>query len=153
MRPSFIAFASSIAAAGFALTGARAADPCDPPGQPAGADLARSRVLIAKRDRGGAIAELQRAARADPESADEHNLPGCSCRNAGRLDKAFGGYRIALRLDPKHDGAHEYVGEAHLLARRPERAQEHLAELKLICGGERCEETQGLAKAIADYAR
>lgn len=151
MRPIIVAFAFFIAAAGCALTGARAADLSDPPGQPAGADLARSRALIAKRDWDGAIAELQRAARADPKSADVHNLLGYSYRNAGRLDKAFGEYEIALRLDPKHKGAHEYVGEAYLLARQPEKAQEQLAKLKLICGGESCEEYQDLAKAIAAY--
>ena len=151
MRPIIVAFAFFIVAAGCALTGARAADLSDPPGQAAGVDLARAPALIAKRDWDGAIAELQRAARADPKSADVHNLLGYSYRNAGRLDKAFGEYEIALRLDPKHKGAHEYVGEAYLLARQPEKAQEQLAKLKLICGGESCEEYQDLAKAIAAY--
>jgi tetratricopeptide (TPR) repeat protein len=42
-------------------------------------------------------------------------LLGCAYRNAGRFDEAFRHYRAALRLNPRHRGAHEYIGEAYLL--------------------------------------
>ena len=79
-----------------------------------------------------------------------HNLLGYSYRNAGQIDKAFDEYAIALKLDPKHKGALEYVGVAYLLDHKPEKAKESLAALKTICG-ENCEEYQDLAKAIAAY--
>ena len=131
----------------------RAADTPEPasrPAKPAAADLTQARALIAQQDWNAAIAELQRATRAQPGSADAHNLLGYSYRNAGQLDKAFDEYAIALRLDPRHKGAHEYVGVAYLVAKQPDKAKEHLAALKSICG-EDCEEYQDLAKAIADY--
>ena len=118
--------------------------------KPAAADLTQARALIAKKDWPGAIAELQRAVRVEPDNADAHNLLGYSYRNAGQLDKAFDEYAVALKLDPKHKGAHEYVGVAYLIDHKPEKAKEHLAALKSICG-ENCEEYEDLAEAIAAY--
>ena len=122
----------------------------DEPSAPSSVDLTQARAAIAKKDWNAAIAELQRLARRDAKNADVQNLLGYSYRNAGQIDKAFDEYAIALRLDPKHKGAHEYVGVAYLIAKQPEKAKEHLAALKSICG-ESCEEYQDLAKAIADY--
>ena len=58
----------------------------------------------------------------------------------------------AQRLIEQKDwrGAHEYIGEAYLLSHQPDKARLHLAQLKDICG-ERCEEYQDLAKAVATY--
>jgi Flp pilus assembly protein TadD len=114
-------------------------------------DLAKARSLIAKKDWSAAITELERLARRDNTDADVQNLLGYSYRNAGQVDKAFKAYDNALRLDPNHKGAHEYIGVAYLLAKQPDKAREHLAKLKVLCGGESCEEYQDLAKAIAAY--
>lgn len=114
-------------------------------------DLAKARSLIAKKDWSAAIVELERLSRRDRTDADVQNLLGYSYRNAGQVDKAFAAYDNALRLDPKHKGAHEYIGIAYLLAKNPDKAKEHLARLKVLCGGETCEEYQDLAKAIAAY--
>ena len=56
-----------------------------------------------------------------------------------------------LKLDPRHKGAHEYIGEAYLMDKKPAEAEKHLAELEKICGNKSCEEYADLAKAIADY--
>ena len=122
----------------------------DTPSPQPSVDLTKARSLIEKKEWNAAITELERLARRDRTDADVQNLLGYSLRNAGQLDKAFVAYREALRLDPNHKGAHEYIGVAYLLARKPEKAQEHLAKLKAICG-DNCEETQDLAKAIAAY--
>jgi Flp pilus assembly protein TadD len=129
---------------------ALAADIGGPTAAPPSSDLTKARGLVAKKDWNAAIAELQRVTRADPNSADAHNLLGYSYRNAGQMDKAFSEYAVALKIDPKHKGAHEYVGVAYLIAKQPDKAQEHLAALKSICG-ENCEEYQDLSKAIAAY--
>ena len=119
-----LAFSMTFAAAMFAAEAADSADPPTAPAKsvkPASVDLAQARALIAKKDWNAAIVELQRAARAQPDSADVHNLFGYSYRNAGQIDKAFDEYAIALKLDPKHKGAHEYVGVAYLLDHSPRR--------------------------------
>lgn len=133
-----------------ALTAGLAMGADTPEAQPS-VDLAKARALIAKKDWSAAITELERLARRDKTDADVQNLLGYSYRNAGQVDKAFAAYNNALRLDPRHKGAHEYIGVAYLLAKQPEKAQEHLAKLKAICGGERCDEYQDLAQAIAAY--
>lgn len=123
----------------------------DTPSAQPSVDLTKARALVEKKDWNGAIVELERLARRDRTDADVQNLLGYSYRNAGQIDKAFAAYENALRLDPNHKGAHEYIGVAYLMARQPDKAREHLAKLKVICGGESCEEYQDLAKAIAAY--
>jgi len=113
-------------------------------------DLMAAQLLIDRQDWRGAIAELERARRKDDRNADVHNLLGYSLRKSGRLQDAFAEYDTALRLDPKHLGAHEYVGEAWLMAHRPDKAREHLAALARLCGS-KCEQYEDLAKAVAAY--
>ncbi|HEY8359410.1 MAG TPA: tetratricopeptide repeat protein [Ramlibacter sp.] len=114
-------------------------------------DIARK--AIAGKDWNGAMRELNIAVREAPRNADVHNLLGYTYRTRARPDlpRAFEHYQAALRLDPQHRGAHEYIGEAYLLERRLQQAEQHLAELERICGNRTCEEYQDLAKSIADY--
>jgi hypothetical protein len=51
-------------------------------------------------------------------------------------------------LDPKHQGAHEYIGIAYVQMGQLDKAKEHLASLEKICSTS-CEEYQDLKKAIA----
>ncbi len=100
-----------------------------------------------------AIAELSIAVKAEPKNADAHNLLAYSNRKQVQpnLSKAFEHYKIALQLDPKHKGAHEYICEAYLMDKKPEEAGKHLAILEQLCGNKTCEEYADLAKALADY--
>ena len=115
--------------------------------------LATARTAIQAKDWRKAIAELNAAARAEPRNADVHNLLGYSYRKQAtpNLPKAFEHYTTALRLNPQHKGAHEYIGEAYLMDKKPAEAEKHLAELEKLCGNKTCEEYADLAKAIADY--
>ena len=113
-------------------------------------ELTQAQELMDRKDWTGALVELKRALRKDRRNADVHNLMGYSYRKSGQLDDAFDSYRTALKLDPNHKGAHEYIGEAYLQANQPDKAREHLAALKTLCG-EGCEEYQDLAKAVAAY--
>jgi len=142
LRSLFLAFSLS--------TSALLAFAADAPSAQPSVDLTKARALIEKQDWAAAVTELERLAKRDRTDADVQNLLGYSLRNSGQLDKAFAAYNNALRLDPKHKGAHEYIGVAYLIAKQPDKAKEHLAALKSICG-ENCEETQDLAKAIAEY--
>ena len=80
------------------------------------------------------------AARAEPRNADVHNLLGYTWRKRATPDitKAFEHYYTALRLDPRQKGAHEYIGQAYLMEKRPEEANKHLAQLESICGNKTC---------------
>jgi hypothetical protein len=42
-------------------------------------------------------------------------------------------YRRALELNPRHRGAHEYIGDAYLQVKNLAKAEEHLAALDRIC--------------------
>ena len=86
-------------------------------------------------------------------NADLHNLLGFAHRKQASpdLDKSFEHYRLALDIDPGHRGAHEYIGEAYLMRKQPDKAREHLQTLQRLCGGIACEEYQDLAKALAAY--
>lgn len=114
-------------------------------------DLARE--AIKKQDWRRSLAELNLAVREEPRNADVHNLLGYTYRKQAtpNLPKAFEHYKTALSLNPRHKGAHEYVGEAYLMDKKPQEAEKHLAELEKICGNKTCEEYADLAKAIGDY--
>ncbi len=115
--------------------------------------LTSARQAIEAKDWAKAIGLLQQAVQSEPRNADAHNLLAYSLRKQVKPDLpgAFEHYKTALRLDPQHRGAHEYIGEAYLMDKQPLEAQKHLAALEKICGNKTCEEYEDLAKAIADY--
>ena len=143
------------AAALLAAFTAHAADtPGSNPSAPNAAErLANARAALAANDYAKAQRELEAGIRQDRMNADLHNLMGYSYRKrpAPDITKAFEHYYTALRLDPRHKGAHEYIGQAYLMEKRPVQAEQHLAELEKICGNKTCPEYQDLAKAIGEY--
>jgi tetratricopeptide (TPR) repeat protein len=66
------------------------------------------------------------------------------------MQLVFKHYEEALRIDPKHRGAHEYIGEAYLMTGNLPKAREHLAALDKLCFFG-CAELDQLKKAIAAY--
>ena len=112
-----------------------------------------ARKAIQAKNWGGAINELKIAVRDEPRNADAHNLLAYSYRKQAKPDlpKAFEHYGIALKLNPNHRGAHEYIGEAYLMDKKPAEAEKHLAELERICGNKTCEEYADLQRAIAAF--
>jgi Tfp pilus assembly protein PilF len=128
----------------------------DTPSAPAPAvpdRMATARSAIQAKDWQKAIAQLSALVRAEPKNADAHNLLAYSHRKLVQpnLPKAFEHYKIALQLDPNHKGAHEYIGEAYLMDKKPEEAEKHLAILEKLCGNTSCEEYADLAKSLATY--
>jgi len=119
---------------------------------PVSADHAAGKKAIEAKDWNGAIQSLTAAAARDGRNADVQNLLGYAYRNTGQLDAAFKHYQLALKLDPRHLGAHEYIGEAYLMANNPAKAEEHLARLDKLCFFS-CDEYRDLKKAIEDYKR
>ena len=148
--------ALAVAPLGLALAvfaaGAAWGDPTEetPGAASASSDYALGRKAVEARDWATAIQFLGRAEVQDDRNPDLENLLGYAYRNVGRLDEAFRHYRAALRLNPRHRGAHEYIGEAYLMVDDLPKAEEHLAALKQICLIA-CEESEDLEKAITAY--
>ena len=113
-------------------------------------DYAAGANAVAAKNWSEAVAKLKVAERRNPDSADLHNFLGFSYRNLKQFDLAFTHYKRALAIDPRHRGAHEYIGEAYLMTGDLAGAQRHRDILKGICllG---CEELADLEKAIAEY--
>ena len=103
---------------------------------------------IKAKDWDKAVLFLSSVVKVEPTNADAQNLLGYAYRNQRKYDLAFKHYNEALRLDPKHKGAHEYIGEAYILVGNKAKAEEHLAALERICT-KRCDEYQDLARAVA----
>jgi tetratricopeptide (TPR) repeat protein len=113
--------------------------------------VAAAQKRFAARDWAGAKELLASALARSPQNADYHNLYAYAIRKGPSpdMDLVFRHYNEALRIDPKHLGAHEYLGEAYLMQRNLAKANEHLAQLSRLCG--RCDEYFMLKKAIADF--
>ncbi len=114
-----------------------------------------AREAIAKADWRNAQYETKKVIGEEPGNADAHNLLAYAYRKQERPDlaRAFEHYKIALKLNPQHKGAHEYIGEAYLMNHQPDMAEQHLAALEAICGNRVCEEYQDLALALAAYRK
>jgi len=134
------------------LPGAPLADPIDetPKERQLDPDYAAGKAAIAAKDWNAAIRSLSSAALRDTRNADIENYLGYAYRQSGQLQLAFAHYQRALQLNPRHRGAHEYIGEAYLIANNLAKAEEHLASLQRICLIP-CEEYEDLKKAVADY--
>jgi Flp pilus assembly protein TadD len=128
------------------------ADPVedDPNASKLDPDYAAGIQAIEAKNWQAAIKSLSSAALRDTRNADIQNYLGYAHRNAGKLDLAFKHYGRALTLNPRHRGAHEYVGEAYLMVNNVAKAEEHLAALRKICLIP-CEELDDLKKKIDAY--
>jgi Flp pilus assembly protein TadD len=115
-------------------------------------DYAAGRRAIETQDWNAAIKFFSSAALRAPDNADIQNYLGYAHRKAGKLDPAFRHYQRALALNPRHRGAHEYVGEAYLLIGDLASAQKHVEALRKICLLP-CEELADLEREVAAYVR
>src|SRR5579859_3535153 len=84
--------------------------PSAAPRTPSNPDYDAGKKAIQARNYPAALESFNRAAQKEPNSADVQNYIGYTYREMGNLDMAFKHYEAALRLDPKHKGALEYVG-------------------------------------------
>ena len=113
-------------------------------------DYAAGKRAVEKKDWSQAVRLFQRAEVRNPDNADLQNMLGYSYRNLKQYDLAFTHYKRAIELDPRHRGAHEYIGEAYLLTGDLANAEKHLAALRDICLLP-CEELKDLERAVAEY--
>jgi cytochrome c-type biogenesis protein CcmH/NrfG len=131
-----------------------AAIAADTPGASSRSDPMMDRYSAAaeRQDWKGAAAAMQAALTKDPNNPDYHNLYAYSLRKGGTsdMDLVFKHYNEALRLDPRHKGAHEYLGEAYLMVGNVAKAKEELSALDKLCFFG-CSEYNDLKKSIAEH--
>ena len=137
---------------GAGLVFAPATLPADTPAVAADPVMERVTEATARKDWPRAQVLLRDALAANPGNADYHNLYAYSVRKGANPDMnlVFKHYNEALRLDPKHRGAHEYIGEAYLMVGNLPKAKEHLSTLDKLCFFP-CSEFTDLKKSIAEY--
>lgn len=110
--------------------------------------LASAKELIEKGSYSDAISILNDIVETNPREADAYNLLGFSHRKSKDFTRAEQNYKRALRLNPDHKGALEYVGELYLETNRRDKAEESLARLEQLCP-QGCEELEDLRQAMA----
>ena len=114
--------------------------------------LDRVSNATAQKDWPRAQAILRDAIASSPNNPDYHNMYAYTVRKGASPDMnlVFKHYNEALRLDPQHRGAHEYIGEAYLMVGNLPKAKEHLSTLDKLCFFP-CEEFTDLKKAVAEF--
>jgi len=124
----------------------------DSAGVPADPVIAAALDANERKDYAKASGILREALAKAPDNADYHNLYAYSVRKGANpdMDLVFKHYNEALRLNAKHRGAHEYIGEAYLMVGNLGKAKEHLARLDRLCFFP-CGEYSDLKKAVAEY--
>lgn len=146
--------AAGLLAAWTTLSPLAAADPyeADPDLANTDADYAAGKKAVDRKDWAEAVRLFELSEKRHPDHADLQNILGYSYRNQKNYDLAFKHYERALQIDPRHRGAHEYIGETYLLVGDVAGAERHLAALKEICLLP-CDELKDLDRAIVEYRR
>jgi tetratricopeptide (TPR) repeat protein len=114
--------------------------------------LQQAQEAASRQDYAAAAAILRDAVARTPDNAEYHNLYAYALRKGPHpdMDLVFKHYNDALRLNPRHRAAHEYIGEAYLMVGNVRKAREHLTQLDRLCFFG-CAEYSDLKKAIAEY--
>ncbi len=99
-----------------------------------------------------AIPLLEGVVKRDATNADAYNWLAYATRKSGDPAASIPIYQKALALDPKHRGAHEYIGEAYLVLGDVSKAKEHLATLDRLCFLP-CSQYRDLKRAIEAYEK
>ena len=116
----------------------------------AGDHYESGKAHVDKKEWVAAIADFEQADKLQPNNADVNNQLGHASRMIGKLDVSLSYYKKALKINPKHLGANEYLGELYLMMNQLPKAKTQLATLQKICG-KTCEEYLDLKKGIDSY--
>lgn len=154
MRSTLIALIAALSfgltASAFAAGGGGGGGAEQPAAKPADPNYTRAKAMIEARDYANALPLLQQVVAKDTKNADAYNLMGFATRKSGNANGSLQYYQQALAIDPRHLGAHEYIGEAYLMLDQPAQAEQHLARLDSLCVFG-CAEYRLLKTAVANY--
>ena len=124
----------------------------DDDAKPVNLDYKRGYDEISNGNNQLAIKYLLKAAKTSPDNPDVYNLLGFSHRKLDKLEESFMYYNRALKLNPRHLGANEYIGELYLRTNNLKKAEEHLTILDDICFFG-CDEYEDLKESIGKYKK
>jgi Flp pilus assembly protein TadD len=140
--------ASSVFAAG---GGGSSPSTVPPPKDPeVEADYTQAEYFVKADQCGEAIPLLKKVTAKEPKHTDALNYLGYCHRKTGKTTEAMAYYQVALKLDPNHLGALEYLGELYLMLKDLPNAEAQLAKLKVLCP-QSCEQREDLEDAISAY--
>ena len=122
------------------------------PEKPVDPDYAAGMKAVDGKQYAAAIPLFAKVIARDGTNADAYNMLAYATRKNGDPAKAIPIYEKALTIDPKHRGAHEYIGEAYLTLDNLPKAKEHLARLDQLCFFP-CEQYRDLKKAVEAYEK
>ena len=114
------------------------------------ADLDPIFELIEREDYETAINALFDQLDLDPDNPDILSLLGFSYRKIRAYEDALTFYQMALRVEPRHKGANEYLGELYLETDQLDKAVQQLEILDSLCSFG-CKEYSKLKRAIDSY--
>jgi tetratricopeptide (TPR) repeat protein len=126
--------------------------PSGPTAKPEDPEYAAAVRAIKAEKFGQAIPLLQQVVTREASNADAYNWLAYATRKNGDPAGAIPLYQKALAIDPKHRGAHEYIGEAYLALNDLPKAKEHLKRLDSLCFLP-CGEYRDLKKAVEAYEK
>lgn len=106
--------------------------------------------LIEKEEYETAINHLFDELDVDPDNPDILSLLGFSYRKIHNFEDALTFYQWALKVEPEHRGANEYLGELYLETNQFDKAMRQLEILDGLCNFG-CKEYTQLKKAIDSY--
>ena len=106
----------------------------------------RAYELIQKGAYAAAIETLHALGR--DEHSDVATAIGFASRRLGRYDDAKHWYDKALAANPKNARTWQYYGMWHLERGNRLKAEDHLETIRLICGGNGCQEFKALKDAL-----
>ena len=117
---------------------------------PKNPDYTLAVARIGANDYAGALALLRKVVAAEPDNADAHNYLGFSLRKLGKFAASLASYQRALKIQPRHRGALEYLGELYLKTGDLAQAQVQLDKLDRACFFG-CDEYRELKAKIAAF--
>ena len=115
-------------------------------------DYAAGMQAVARKDWQEVVARMGAYTQRKPDDADGWNELGHAYRQTGSMQPALEAYDKALKINPKHRGAREYLGEAYLQLNDLPRAEQELKELDRLCRFG-CREYTDLKQSIAQWKR
>ena len=122
------------------------------PGRPEDPQYTAAVKAIKANEYAKAIPLLEGVVSRESKNANAYNWLAYATRKNGNPSASLPLYQKALAIDPKHRGAHEYIGEAYLMLDNLPKAKEHLRALSSLCFLP-CSEHRDLKKAVDAYEK
>ena len=116
-------------------------------------EFTQAKKLVEEKNYRSAVQLLEKVVEKQTKDADAWNLLAYSNRKLENFELALTQYKTALKIEPTHKGANEYLGKLYLEIGELRKAQEKLNVLNRMCtdGFVGCTEYHELKDGIADF--